>query len=633
MTGEYLSSVWNAAAPGVGNHLWQSTLLAIAAGLLTLLLSRQNARARHWLWLAASLKFLIPFSLLVSIGSRLSTAPAASPSLRPTVYFAVEEISQPFSQLGVHVTPAHTASIVSSVLPQVTQAIVALWLLGLFGVLIVWAVRWRRVTTAIRHAVRLCEGREVEVLRRMERVAGIRKPIDLLLSRTSLEPGVFGIVRPVLVWPEGISQHLDDAHLEAVLAHEVWHVRRRDNLFAALHMLVEAVFWFYPLVWWLGARLIDERERACDEEVVALGNDRQVYAESILRVCEFCLGSPLPCVSGVTGADLKKRMVHIMNDRILHKLDFARKVLLTSAAFLAIAVPITFGLLHPTSGRAQSQLASTPAASPVFSSLSIKQTPPSAETPNRSKMMFSMKDGTFVARGVTLQRLIQMAYHVQDSQLSSGPDWLNSAKFDIDARLDDSFVAAMHQRISDNKNFDDQAMLKELLSDHFKLAMHPQTQTVPAYDLVVDASGPKLRQVDGINMMHMERGQLTTSGTPIEFLAQQLSIRLGQTVVDRTGLKANYAFDLHWTPDPSEDQRLEQTGEGNRQVATIRVTDPGESQRLKLRAEQAARPQSPDPNAPTLLIALQEQLGLKLEPKNEPVQMLVIDRAEAPSEN
>ena len=96
-------------------------------------------------------------------------------------------------------------------------------------------------------------------------------PIEMVVSRASLEPGIFGIVRPVLIWPEGISEHLDDAHLEAILAHEVWHVRRRDNLAAAIHMVVEALFWFHPLVWWIGARLVEERERACDEEVVATG--------------------------------------------------------------------------------------------------------------------------------------------------------------------------------------------------------------------------------------------------------------------------------------------------------------------------------------------------------------------------
>ena len=96
--------------------------------------------------------------------------------------------------------------------------------------------------------------------------------------------------------------------LEAVFAHELCHVRRRDNLTAALHMIVEAVFWFHPLVWWLGARMVDERERACDEDVLRLGGEPQVYAESVLKVCEFYLESPVACVAGVTGSNLQKRM-------------------------------------------------------------------------------------------------------------------------------------------------------------------------------------------------------------------------------------------------------------------------------------------------------------------------------------
>ena len=188
-----------------------------------------------------------------------------------------------------------------------------------------WYVRWRRISAAIHEAQPLREGREVEALRRLERTGGIRNRIEMLLSRASLEPGIFGIARPVLIWPEGISEHLEDAHLEAILAHELWHVRRRDNLAAAIHMLVEAIFWFHPLVWWLGARLVEERERACDEAVLELGGERQVYAESILKVCEFCVGSPLACVSGVTGADLKKRIVHIMSETYCTQTRFHEK--------------------------------------------------------------------------------------------------------------------------------------------------------------------------------------------------------------------------------------------------------------------------------------------------------------------
>ena len=124
----------------------------------------------------------------------------------------------------------------------------------------------------LRRAVPMPQGREVDTLRQLERTRRSHKPLAVFLSIGPVEPGVFGVFRPVLLWPAGISKHLQDNHVEAILAHEVAHVRRRDNLTAAIHMVVEAIFWFHPMVWWLGARLAEERERACDEEVLQLGS-------------------------------------------------------------------------------------------------------------------------------------------------------------------------------------------------------------------------------------------------------------------------------------------------------------------------------------------------------------------------
>ena len=97
--------------------------------------------------------------------------------------------------------------------------------------------------------------------------------MDLILSKSALEPGILGIFHPVLLLPAGISERLNNEQLDAILMHELCHVRRHDNVAAALHMLVEALCWFHPLIWWIGRRLVDERERACDEEVLKLGTD------------------------------------------------------------------------------------------------------------------------------------------------------------------------------------------------------------------------------------------------------------------------------------------------------------------------------------------------------------------------
>ena len=108
-------------------------------------------------------------------------------------------------------------------------------------------------------------------------------------------------------------------------------------------MLVETVFWFHPLVWWLGSRLEQERERACDEDVLKLYGRPQLYAESILKVCEFCLETPLDCVSGVTGADLKRRIVQIMTTPAVTQLTFGKKLLLLAVGVVALAMPVLMG--------------------------------------------------------------------------------------------------------------------------------------------------------------------------------------------------------------------------------------------------------------------------------------------------
>jgi bla regulator protein BlaR1 len=307
---KYLSGIWAAVAPGVGNHLWQSTVFAVAAAMLTLALRKNHARIRYRLWLAASIKFLIPFSLLISVGGHLAR-PRNPVSAQSGLYSVAEEISQPFTRTAAPPVVPVARATSTDLLPLLRGVLMAVWLCGFVAALGLWWWRWRQFSAAMRGAVPVSQGREVDALRRLEQIAGVRRPIRLLFSQGSLEPGIFGIVRPALVWPAGISQHLTDAHLEAIIAHEVWHMRRRDNLAAAVQMVVEAIFWFHPLVWWLGARLVEERERACDEEVLQLGNPPQVYAESILKTCEFCVGSPLPCISGVTGADLKKRIVRV----------------------------------------------------------------------------------------------------------------------------------------------------------------------------------------------------------------------------------------------------------------------------------------------------------------------------------
>jgi len=602
MTLNYLTAMWSDLAPAMGNHLWQSTLFVAVAGLLTLPLRKNHARARYWLWLAASVKFLLPFSLLVGLGSHLAWTHASS-GTNAGVYVAMEEFSRPFASTTMPVVSRTAATTALQNLVHLLPAFfVAAWLCGLLAVLFVWYMRWRRVSASVRESMPSREGREVDALRRVERNEGIRKPIETLLSRTFVEPGIFGIARPVLVWPEGISARLEDAHLQAILAHEVCHVRRRDNLAAAIHMLVEAIFWFYPLVWWLGARLVEERERACDEEVLESGTQREVYAESILKICEFCVGSPLACVSGVTGADLKKRIARIMTQGFARKLDFSRKLLLSAAGLLALALPIVFGLVNARNARAARQTEHRSVIAPRLEVVSIKPNKtgdPTAgfEVIGRPSVAIGWSADRFMATNFSLHMLIQLAYDVQGDQIVGGPEWMNSEKYDVDTKIEGA----------DSVNLDRQGLFQELLADSFQLALHRETKDVPIYALLFAKRTANLQEAKpgdayangaqcrggrpcGVGL-HLDAGknEVVGQGLPISSLVSVLSQNLGgRIVVDKTTLAGKYDFTLRLPPN------------ANRESACT---------------------------------AVQEQLGLKLEAQTAPIEILVVDRAEKPDKS
>jgi bla regulator protein BlaR1 len=388
---EYFSGIPAAIAPAIANHLWQSTLFAALAAILTLAFEKNQARIRHHLWLAASLKFLVPLSLLIGLGRHLAS-PRFSLSGHSGLFSAVEGFSQPFT--FVVVAPANHATNIASLLALLPGLIAAAWLCGFVTVLVLWTVRWRRVAAVAHRSTLLKQGREVDALRQLEKIGGARRPMTFLLSRDfAIEPGIFGIFRPVLLWPAKISEHLQDSHLKAILAHEVSHARRRDNLAAALHMMVEAIFWFHPMVWWLGARLVEEREMACDEEVLQLGNPPSIYAESILKTCEFCVGSPLTCISGVTGAELKKRIVRIMTPTLGEKLSPGRKLLLASVGVAAVVGPVLFGLWNTPVVRAQSPRVSNSRAAVDFAALTLDPPIPRSSRAADAQQIFHVGPG------------------------------------------------------------------------------------------------------------------------------------------------------------------------------------------------------------------------------------------------
>ena len=337
------------------DHLWQSTAVLAVAGLLTLFFRANGAHVRHALWTAASLKFLLPFALLNGLGIWL----AHLLGVKPPALSAVETLfaaGQPFSD-----GPIFRALPMPSL--PVWFMMLGAWLASIVALLLFWFWRWRKLRATLRVA----------------RDAGIAAPMPVKVSPAQMEPGLVGIFRPVLLLPEGITERLSPTELRAVIAHEACHMRRRDNLWAALHMLAEAFFWFWPPVWWLGARLVAERERACDEAVLAAGNEPETYATSILKVCKFYVQSPLACAAGIAGANLKYRMETIMENRMIARVGSLKKSLLAASAAALVLIPVAAGLLwSPVADGAVCKL------DPVMSTHTIPPYPPESRKAKES---------------------------------------------------------------------------------------------------------------------------------------------------------------------------------------------------------------------------------------------------------
>jgi uncharacterized protein (TIGR03435 family) len=236
--------------------------------------------------------------------------------------------------------------------------------------------------------------------------------------------------------------------------------------------------------------------------------------------------------------------------------------------------------------------------------------------------------GRLNCEGITAKFLISMAYGVKEFQVTGGPGWIDSDRYDIDAKEEDSEAEAARKLPPDKANGRNELMIQALLADRFHLKVSHETKELPVYAIVVAKNGPKLHEAkpgdtypngikgpDGVahgGMMRMGAGQLTGQGLQMGALATMLSQQLGRTVLDQTGLKGQYDISLQWTPEAGEGLMFGGPGGG---------PPPGDN------------PTPLEATDPSIFTALQEQLGLKLDSTKGPVEIIVIDHVEQPSEN
>jgi uncharacterized protein (TIGR03435 family) len=221
---------------------------------------------------------------------------------------------------------------------------------------------------------------------------------------------------------------------------------------------------------------------------------------------------------------------------------------------------------------------------PSFEVASIKQ-----RIPDSDSSTYRTTTGRLEMRNQTLKRCIQIAYALKAEQVSGGPEWIDSDRFDIDAKAE---APVTGQELM--------LMLQSLLKDRFKLLFHREMKSFPGYSLVVAKGGLKVHEVTaGLARTNTRRGSMVAEKMSLNGLARTLANILGVPVLDKTGIPGVFDMKLEWSPDDS--------------VSPPPANGSGEAM-----------------SSGSLFTAVQEQLGIRLQSEKVPLDVLVIDAAERP---
>ncbi len=419
------------------DHLWQSTLFCAAVWLITLALRRNGAALRHSLWLLASLKFLVPFSALYLLGA-MAGLPSPVES-QPSFFAQALALSSPV------LSPTDSLIVLSPVPPSAWAKVLAVvWLLGASIAAAGWWIAWRRADSVAR-AARPVPG----------------SPPDVRVIDADIEPAVARVFRPVVLLPAALLGRLSVAQLGAVLAHEHAHIARRDNLVAHLHRLVETLFWFHPLVWWIGHRIVDERERACDEAVLGNGHDAAEYAESILAVCRHCQHARVPGTASALSGNLPRRIRDIVRGTAPTGPGLCKTIMLVLTALAVVSAPLFAGAMEGALRRGE-RLAKD---SRLFRSARISVAP--AVDIHAARGELTAGPRAILVRNASLRELVALTYDVSPAHVEGGGEWLDTPRYDIRAELRDP--------LGSPEKFEPAALrgaVIELLASRFDLRVH-----------------------------------------------------------------------------------------------------------------------------------------------------------------
>ena len=500
--------------------------LAAALGLLGVRASKRAAASVRHAILA------VTFAAVAAIPIVASIAPRHVVTLAHDSWLGLDPSVDAAPRPGETAAPA--VPDVSSSRPTWSTLLFALWAVGTalcllppLGALL-QTRRLRRGRRAMPNAGRMARAR----------LSGSRRRVHIFCHADVSGPMTCGVVRPIILLPED-ARSWSREDLDRALTHEVAHVARADVLVHAFARCLCAVYWFHPLVWICWRRLRQEAERACDDIVVETLDEPVAYAQQLLGLARRQQFQPLsPSVTTMAGGGELAARIHAILDGDQPRQRLGRRRALVLAATL-IAGVWAVAPLTPM------RVAAHPAPARSFVSASMLRSPA-----NRPLSMEARPDGRVLITGASLNRLLRLAYGVQDHGIVGVPAWAHTERFDVTA------MAAAGSTPGDVL-----AMLRTLLAEQFALraehevherlvfvltrrdTSHGQLRPSrgcdppalsPTSPTQAEGSAPA-RQLCGFRVAH---GRLEGTGVTLDALAATLSTPLGRAVVvDGRGLR------------------------------------------------------------------------------------------------
>jgi uncharacterized protein (TIGR03435 family) len=567
--------------------LWQGSVLAVLVWVVKTITPAPRVR-----YAAASLILLMmPVALVVTTTKTLVKAPRNTAAVARPIAQAMSDAPKE--------TVLYAPTAVSSPKAGISGWVVCGWITGVLLLSLRAAGGWTRAQHLKNH-VRPATAALGNTLNQLKLRLAISAPVRLCTSMVVQVPTVIGSIRPYILLPVTTITGLTESRIEAILAHELAHIRRHDYLVNLLQTAIETVLFYHPAVWWVGKQMRIEREHCCDDIAVIVCGNAKDYARALAELEELRCRLPEPALAA-TGGDLLGRIRRILGQQEQASRSLGTLVAASSVLLLALVVTLQVVALQ----------AAPQEAPPAFEVASIKQ-----DVSGQPGPRFEMFPGFKVERA-TLRDLILMAYRIHGFQLSGSSGWINSDRYNINAKAQAPPVFNQDYRLLQERR------LQTLLQDRFKLAVHRETRELPIYELTVAKGGPKLQPTACIQREPGDRtiaagkamgdycgfsgtfpGRYEATSGSMSDLSAALSGLLERIVVNKTGISGTFHLQLSYVPDDS----------------TIRLQDlPGVP--------------PPPADGPAIFTALQEQLGLKLESAKGPVEVLVIDHVETPSEN